>query len=607
MNKNILNPKLFKQMIDSPIEEIKNRLNLLDVVGGYLKLQKTGANYRGLCPFHSEKTPSFFVSPARQVWKCFGCNKAGDVFKFIQEIEGVEFGDALRTLAQRAGVQLKREDSQLRTERQRLCEISELAVCFFEKQLNGSDVGKKAKEYLLKRGVTDESIGKWRLGYSPDKWRALSDFLVSRGYKRQETEKAGLAIKSETAGNFYDRFRGRIIFPIFDLNSQPVGFGARIFEPEKAKNDKDTVSREEVISAKYINTPATLIYDKSRILYGLDKAKLAIKKSDNCILVEGYMDVIMVSQNGFENVAAVSGTALTLYQLKILKRYSNNLLISFDMDTAGSSGTKRGINLAQAEEFNIKIVTMPEGMDPADVLLKKPDLWSGLVAGAKSIMEFYLETALKEHDRETADGKKKIAAVLLPAIKVIANRVEQTFWIERLAKELRAREEDLRAEMEKAKADKAEVSSANNQPPVLEKNKSKKEILEKRLFVLLAKYPDKLSLIEGGDFFSPEAKIVFDFFKNNPDFIVNKNFPEEIAAVLNEVLFLSEAEEISAIEADRDFKKCLKELSRIALKDVLGRISKDIRIAEADDPEKAKQLLEEFNRLSKKLYDVEKS
>ena len=576
---------------ESFIQELLNRVDVVDVIDKSVPLKKAGANYSACCPFHNEKSPSFTVSPTKQFYHCFGCGAHGTAIGFVMEYQGLSFVEAIQDLAKMAGLTVPQEAYDPAKPAPKvvvgLQESLQQAANFYKVELKKSQ---RAIDYLKARGLSGQVAAKFQIGYAPAGWQNLQSIFPH--YENEALTVAGLVVENDQ-GRRYDRFRDRIMFPIHDQKGQVIGFGGRVIDPE------DT--------PKYYNSPETPLFQKGHELYGLFLARRAIRDAGRALVVEGYMDVIMVSQNGFENVAAVSGTALTLYQLKILKRYSNNLLISFDMDTAGSSGTKRGINLAQAEEFNIKIVTMPEGMDPADVLLKKPDLWSGLVAGAKSIMEFYLETALKEHDRETADGKKKIAAVLLPAIKVIANRVEQTFWIERLAKELRAREEDLRAEMEKAKADKAEVSSANNQPPVLEKNKSKKEILEKRLFVLLAKYPDKLSLIEGGDFFSPEAKIVFDFFKNNPDFIVNKNFPEEIAAFLNEVLFLSEAEEISAIEADRDFKKCLKELSRIALKDVLGRISKDIRIAEADDPEKAKQLLEEFNRLSKKLYDVEKS
>src|SRR3989344_1617502 len=223
--------------MDSQVEEIKNKLNVLDVVGSYMKLTKTGINYRGVCPFHPEKTPSFFVNPTRQMWHCFGCGAGFSIFDFVMKIEGVEFGDALKILANKAGIELKRENPQLKTERQRLYEICDLACLFFEKQLEHSAAGKEAEAYLINRGITNDSIKKWRLGYSPDTWQGLSDFLVSKGYDRQEVVKAGLAIEKENdTSDSYDRFRGRIMFPVFDFNGKVVGFGGRVF---KQGNEKE--------------------------------------------------------------------------------------------------------------------------------------------------------------------------------------------------------------------------------------------------------------------------------------------------------------------------------------------------------------------------------
>ena len=413
--------------MDSQIEEIKNKLDVLDVVGGYVKLTKTGANFRGICPFHSEKGPSFFVSPARQMWKCFGCGKGGDIFEFIKEIEGVEFGDALRLLASKAGVELKRENPQIISERKKLYEICDLACSFFEKQLGNSAYGKDAKEYLLKRGITEESIKKWRLGYSPDTWQGLSDFLVGRGYTRDEIVRAGLAVQSEKGNNPYDRFRGRIIFPIFDLNSQVIGFTARVF--------KDADKKE---AAKYINTPQTILYDKSNVLYGLNFAKVAIRKNNQCVLTEGQTDTIMCHQAGFENTVAVSGTALTPRHLNLLKRYTDNLLLSFDMDLAGDTATKRGINLAESQGFNIKVIDTYSGAkDPAEIILENPANWANSVKNTRTIMDFYFDSAFAKFDGADPKGKKEIGRIILPAIKRLQNKIEQSHWVQKLVGKIR--------------------------------------------------------------------------------------------------------------------------------------------------------------------------
>jgi len=471
-------------MISSPIDEIKSRLDIVEVIGSYIKLHKAGANYRALCPFHSEKKPSFFVSPARQIWHCFGCGKGSDIFGFVKEIEGVEFGDALRILAQRAGVELKPIRPELKTERNRLYEICELATRFFEKQLEESSTGKEAKKYLLSRNISEESIKKWRLGYAPDVWQGLSDFLTSRSYKKEEVEKAGLGISSDQ-GSFYDRFRGRIIFPIFDLNSQVVGFGGRIFK----EKDKTEI-------AKYVNTPNTLLYDKSRILYGLDKAKVEIRKKDSCILVEGYTDVIMTHQAGTQNVVATSGTALTPEQLKILRRYSNNLILGFDMDVAGDTATKRGIDLAQIQGFDIRVIRLPEGKDAADVISLNPKEWEKAIENAKLILDFYFESAFSGRDPKTPEGKKEVSKILLPVLKRIPNQIEKSFWIQRLAKDLGVREEDLREELKKVKLEEnlygLEPEEIISLPP-----KSRKELLEERLLTLILKTGNKnLNLID---------------------------------------------------------------------------------------------------------------
>lgn len=570
-------------MLNSPIDEIKNRLDIVEVIGSYIKLQKTGANYRAICPFHSEKKPSFFVSPARQIWHCFGCGAGFNIFDFIMKIEGVEFGDALRILAQKAGVELKPISKKLKTERSRLYEICELATKFFEKQLHESKFGKEAKKYLLNRGISEESIKKWRIGYSPDTWQGLSEFLNSRGYKREEIEKAGLGLASEY-GSFYDRFRGRIIFPIFDLNSQVIGFGGRVFK----EKDKAEI-------AKYVNTPNTLLYDKSQILYGLDKAKVEIRRKNNCILVEGYTDVILLSQNGFENVVATSGTALTPYQLKILKRYTENLFLGFDMDIAGDTATKRGIDLAQALGFNIKVIRLREGLDPADVVFQNKKEWESALENAKSILDFYFESAFLNRDSKTVEGKKEISKILLPVIKRIPNAIERDFWIEELAKKLEIKEEAIIEEIKKLKIEE-QVYGLEPEEMVELSPKSRKELLEERLLILILKSPQNINLITGNEtifFLSLKSQEILNILQKKLEKI-----PLEIEEYFNYLSLKAEIEEIEEKEICLEIENCLKEIKKLTLKNQLNQISFEIKKAELEkDFKKIEKLTQEFSKL----------
>jgi len=527
------------------------------------------------------------------------CGKGGDIFAFVKEIEGVEFGDALRILAKRAGVELKPMRPELKTKRQRLYQICELACKFFEKQLNESKIGKKAKEYLFKRGITIDSQRAWRLGYAPDTWHGLSDFLIARGYKREEIEKAGLAIKDEK-GNFYDRFRGRIIFPIFDFNSQVIGFSGRIFNK--------TQNKESDVVAKYINTPNTLLYDKSKVLYGLDKAKVEIRKRDGCILVEGNVDVILSHQMGVKNVVATCGTALTPYQLDILKRYSDKLILAFDMDVAGDKATKRGIDLAQEKGFDIKVVVLPEGKDPADVISENPDSWQKSLEKARSILDFYFENAFSQFDKNTPEGKREISKILLKVIKRIPNKILQSHWVQKLAKELNVREKDVLEELEKITLEPLVVSSAEEKSSFTETQrpqKSRKELLEERIIFLILKDFKNIELLttEDLDLFSQNtAKILSALKTFGLDFDkIKKALPPELFEILNLISFDAE---IKKEEGDlkEEFEKCLQEIKALKIKDALKEISNKIKEAEEKKEfQKVKSLTEKFNELAKQL------
>lgn len=460
------------------VQEIKERLNIVDVISGYLRLTKAGVNYKALCPFHNEKTPSFMVSPSRQSWHCFGCGIGGDIFTFVEKIEGLEFLDALKILAEKAGIILKNEDPKLRSEKDRIYQICEKAAQFFSQELNNPIIN-----YLYKRGLKDETIGEWRLGYAPDSWDSLLIFLKKFGFKEPEIERAGLILKGE---KYHDRFRNRLIFPIFDTNGRVVAFSGRIM------NDIVPSKTERTDSGKYINSPETILFNKSRILYGLDKTKTEIKKADKAILVEGQMDVLLPWQDGVKNIVATSGTALTEDHVTILKRLANNLVLAFDMDEAGFRATKRGVDLAQSSGFNISVLGLIEGKDPADFVKERPKEFEKAVQSAEPIMVYYFNQVFKKFNPDTLEGKKFIAITLLSEIKKLPSAIERSNWIRELSLKLGVSESDLEEEMEQIELEPFDLAKPVNAPLGQIDAKTRKEILSEKLLALLLKTPESI-------------------------------------------------------------------------------------------------------------------
>ena len=589
----------------SVIDEIKNRLDIVEVVGSYIRLQKAGRNYRALCPFHSEKTPSFFVSPERQMWHCFGCGLGGSIFDFVMRIEGIEFGDALRLLAKKAGVTLKKTDPQLQTKRKRLYEICELATRFFEKQLKNTQIGQQMLAYLKERGLNTETIQEWRLGYAPASWQALSEFLQSRGYQTEEIIQAGLLVKSEDGFKIYDRFRDRIIFPIFDFLGNVIGFSGR-----------ENPQRPDERMGKYINTPNTLIYDKSRVLYGLDKAKLEIRQKDFCLLVEGQLDVIMSHQAGLKTAVACSGTSLTEEHLKIIKRYTENLLLAFDQDLAGQKATQRSLDLTLAADLNPRVVRLPLDTDPADCIKENPQKWLNLVKKAEPLMEFYFSLAFSQNDKNSVEGKRKITDLLLPVIKKIPHKIEQAHWVQQLSQRLKTEEKFIWIELEKTKPQPNQVSSSVQESQSFSIEKSPLLKAEERMLGLLFNYPEYIKEIKDECKVSflkdQKSQIIFQKLKNYPVENFNlKEFQKELEpqlATYIDYLSLKAADEEIFLEEESkkkpltEIRFCLAQLKKNYYQTKLEEIRLKIKAAESEGKKDIlKELLKEANLISREL------
>lgn len=412
------------------IEEIKQRIDLVDLVSQYVTVKKAGANYKSVCPFHEEKTPSMMTSPQKQIWKCFGCGRGGDCFKFIMEAEHLEFGDALRLLAQKAGVTLKSKTSaehQSRDRKETLYRINELCARIFSKVLLDLPDGKKALEYLKKRGLTDETIKKYRVGFAPRNF-FLKQLVLKKGVNPADLAKAGSP----------DKFFNRIIFPIFDVLGNIVGFTGRILGEGEPK---------------YLNTPETPLYNKSRILYGLNFAKKAISQKNYIVLVEGQMDVIALHQAGVEQAVASSGTAFTETQLQILSKYTNNFLLAFDNDSAGRIATKKVVELLLKNDLNGKVIDFGKYKDAGELFEQEPKKWGDLVKNAVEELEWCLRLEMAAvGDVQFIENKKVVVKAMLPLLKLVSDPTRLDHYLQKMTVELGVRADSLYASLSKISA-----------------------------------------------------------------------------------------------------------------------------------------------------------
>ncbi len=437
-----------------PVEEIKNRLDIVDIVSETVDLRRTGKNYIGFCPFHDNKrTPAFVVFPETGTWRCFGCNEGGDIFTFVMKREGWDFRQALEHLAERAGVTLeprRGEDAAQREAHQRLYDLMEEAVAFYRHHLH-TPAGQQALAYLHQRGLTDETIETFGLGYAPHAWEAARTYFTGKGYSDEDLLAVGLLTRRED-GRIYDRFRHRVMFPIRDARGRAVGFGARTLDPDGVP--------------KYLNSPQTEIFDKSRLLYGLDKAGKAIRQRDQVVIVEGYMDVIGLHQAGFPHAVSPMGVALNEGQLRTLKRYTRHMVLALDPDAAGIRATLRSMEVArgalrEADGFrfdprgllqqenrlkaDLRVALLPEGKDPDEIALADPAAWERVLNSAQPIILFIMHTLAAEMDLDDPKAKAELAAQILPLIHEVANPIERQTYLQKLSALLRVDEDTLLA------------------------------------------------------------------------------------------------------------------------------------------------------------------
>ncbi len=573
--------------MNSPVQKIKERLTIEELVSSYIKLDRAGANLKARCPFHNEKTPSFFISPDRGTYYCFGCGASGDIFTFVEEFEGLDFKGALKMLADRAGVQLEHfnpKDKENKSEKEKLYEVMEEATLFFEKNLN---VNKEALEYIKSRGVNEKSIADFRVGYIAPDWRLLYTHLKNKGFSDGEIEKAGLAKRVDKglpAGRqgMYDRFRGRIMFPIADSSGRIIAFSGRLLE---AGLSAEALAKA---GAKYLNSPETPIFSKNAVLYGIDKAKDSIRKNNFSILVEGQMDLIMSHQAGYKNTVATSGTALSdstvskervVSNLGLIRRLSPNIVLAFDADKAGANATIRAGNIALSLGMDVKVAKMGDGVDPADLISKEGvDAWKQVVREAKHIIEFLLNKVLNTSRNDTRKTGREIKEKILPFVNALESSIEKTYFIKKIS-DLSgipepALQDDLRKIEQELKYEKEEIKEADNAQNKL----YRKDYIERKLLGIAFWKKDSEILEKLAPIVKKYENIKEDLIFEAEVFYAND---ENLEKSVNEMFINLEEEDINA-----ELNKKMTELKQNT------------------EEEKGKSILKEINELNKKKEEI---
>lgn len=584
----------------APIEEIKSRLDIAEVVGEYVPLKPSGPErLKARCPFHNEKTPSFMVSRDRQIFHCFGCGEGGDIFTFVQKMEGLEFSEALRLLAKKANVELPSYDPKLTTERTAILEALSLAASYYHEYLRKAKFAGGARDYLsLQRKLTEQTIDQFAIGYAPDSWDACIQALTKRGITEARLVESGLAIRRDKGQGMYDRFRNRIMFPIRDAHGAVVGFGGRAMDPNEP--------------AKYINTPQTLVYNKSAVLYGLDLAKPEIRKQKIAVVVEGYMDCVASHQVGMTNVVASSGTALTDGQVLLLKRYAPTVALAFDMDPAGETAAKRGIAVAWREGLDVKVISLPFGKDPDECIKQDPGAWAEAIGKAQPILEFYFSRTLDVRDPANVQHKKEAAKILLPILGTVADSIEQTHYLQKLAQWLNVDEHILRRKLEPAKPG-ATVD------PAPEPRQDRHILLAQRLLGLLQLEPSAMPTVSGqlpvealpGVWQNLYKFVLLQYSEGHTQSVeawrtaASQSDTTIADALAVAALAVTDLATASSVERHRELDAVVREIARLWLSRELAQVSQAIHQAEArKDQTDLRPLTTRFTELAERLRKI---
>ena len=590
-------------MPQDQVEEVKAKTDIVSLIGEYVDLKKAGRNYKGLCPFHAEKTPSFMVSPELQIFKCFGCGESGDVYSFLEKHEGMDFYEALKFLADRAGVKLKPQMMKQRGEKERLYEINTYASRFYNWVLLSHKSGKKALKYLTKeRGLKKDTIEEFKIGYCPNEPFAMKKYMFDKkNVEIEELDKVGLIYRR--GKDIYDRFRSRVIFPLHDHRGNPIGFAGRILPSDEKKD-----------LAKYINTPETRIYHKGNVLYGLYKTKGDIKRQEEAVIVEGELDLISSWQEGIKNVVATKGTALTEDQVRLLSRYTDTVTLALDADLAGDKAARRGIEIAQSEGLEVKVARLKKYKDPDEAARKDIGYYKKELKNAVNVWDFIVDSIFSKHDVKKGEGKAKISRKVAPVLSSIDDKIVQAHYVKVVAERLDVPEEAVaeQVSLSRQKQERPKVALEEEK----KKEKGRRERLEERFLTLsFQSKPSEILKKDFGDLIkTPLAKRLYknylEFKKDNKKFDAasfKESLPKELEKGFSEMMLAEEELVNTPSELKREVSQIIHGLRKLNFEEERVEITEKLKEYEKKgDDEKLEKAQKELVEINEKYSELER-